>query len=272
MKRLLSYAVFILVTSLTSFGQNPNGEIEEALRERFNRLITGKDDEMKLGVNDSIRRIIEEYAASNSVFSNKLTGLRYLGEITSPDSTLKLITWNLILNDYRGKYFCYLIKKDEGKNLVFPLEASYDTRMDAADTTFAPNSWYGALYYDLRPVSINGERCWVVLGLDYGNPEITRKIIDVISFHENGIPVFGKKWFLTPLGTRHRVVFEYAATAMMTLRFSSDTSIVFDHLVPISPDLSDKRQYYAPDYSYDAYLYDRGVWRFSLNVDIRNTD
>lgn len=273
MKRILVYAIFVLVASLASFGQEPYGEVEESLRDRFDRLVTATDDRSKLGVNDSIRRLIEEYAASDSVFSNKFSGIRYLGEITSPDSLIKLITWNVILEGYSGQYFCYLVRRDEGNgNMVYPLEASYNTRMDAADTTFSTLSWYGALYYDLRPVSVNGERCWVMLGLDYGNPEITRKIIDVISFDENGAPVFGKKWFLTPFGMRHRVVFEYAATAMMTLRFSSDTSIVFDHLVPISPDLSDKRQYYAPDYSYDAYLYDKGVWRFSLNVDIRNTD
>ena len=34
---------------------------------------------------------------------------------------------------------------------------------------------------------------------------------------------------------KFRDVFEYASNAMMSLRFRSDSSIVFDHLVPFSP-------------------------------------
>lgn len=273
MKRFLSGAIFILAVSLVSVGQDPYEVVEESLRDKFNLLTTLKDDQRKVAVNDSIRTIIEEYAKSDSIFSHKLTGIRYLGQITSPDSLLKIITWNLLLEGNRGKYFCYLVKKGEGgRNLVFPLEASYSENIVAVDTTISQSLWYGALYYDMRPVNIRGERCWLVLGLDYGNPEITRKIIDVIGFGENGKPVFGKKWFDTPYGLMHRVVFEYAATATMTLRFSTDTSVVFDHLVPISTEMSGKKQYYGPDYSYDAYLYDKGIWKFSLNVDIRNED
>ena len=42
---------------------------------------------------------------------------------------------------------------------------------------------------------------------------------------------------------KFRDVFEYASNAMMSLRFRSDSSIVFDHLVPFSPAQKDDRQY-----------------------------
>jgi hypothetical protein len=48
---------------------------------------------------------------------------------------------------------------------------------------------------------------------------------------------------------KYRDVFEYASNAMMSLRFRSDNSIVFDHLVPFSTTHKDDRQYYGPDYS-----------------------
>lgn len=273
MKRFLSSVIALLAASLITMGQDPYEEVEESLRDKFNLLTTLKDDQRRIALNDSIRMIIEDYSRSDSIFNHKLTGIRYLGQITSPDSVLKIITWNLLLSENRGKYFCYLVKRGEGgRNIVFPLEASYTETGFEHDTTFSRSSWYGALYYDLRPVSVNGERCWMVLGLDYGNPEITRKVIDVISFAGNGEPVFGKKWFETPAGMMHRVVFQYAASAMMTLRFSSDTSIVFDHLVPISPELAGKKQFYGPDYSFDAYLFDKGIWKFTLNVEMRNEE
>jgi hypothetical protein len=58
----------------------------------------------------------------------------------------------------------------------------------------------------------------------------------------------------------------------MSLRFSSDSSIVFDHLVPFSPALMDDRQYYGPDYSFDAYNFENCLWRLTINVDARNKE
>jgi hypothetical protein len=111
-----------------------------------------------------------------------------------------------------------------------------------------------------------------VLGLDYGNLMVSRKIIDVIRFDQDNAIGFGKKWFETAEGLKFRVVFEYSSTASMTLRFVSGTTIVFDHLVPFSPAYNGNREYYGPDYSYDSYSYADGKWRFSLNVDARNTE
>ncbi len=36
---------------------------------------------------------------------------------------------------------------------------------------------------------------WVILGIDFGNPSITRKIIDVVSFTPEGGIVFGRRLF-----------------------------------------------------------------------------
>jgi hypothetical protein len=47
---------------------------------------------------------------------------------------------------------------------------------------YNPENWYGALYYAVRPVVEGGIRYWLVLGLDYGNPYMTRKVIDVLDF------------------------------------------------------------------------------------------
>ncbi len=59
---------------------------------------------------------------------------------------------------------------------------------------------------------------------------------------------------------------------MMSLRFVSRESIVFDHLVPLSPSQEGDRQYYGPDYSNDAYNLENGLWRLKINVDVRNKE
>lgn len=271
----MKYFAYILFLLLPVFakGQDPYSETETILLDLFSRLSTASNDEERLGVNDTIRSVVGDYAETDSVFSHSFTSLRYLGQITSPDSLLKIISWNIILSGYSGKYFTYIIRKGEGgeKNKVITLEAPYSDRSVQTDRTYTGSDWYGALYYAVKSYLAGSERYWVVLGLDYGNPEVTKKIIDVISFNDNDSIVFGKKLFESPEGTIFRKVFEYAATGMMTLRFNTDTSIVFDHLVPIASG-SGNRVYYGPDYSFDAYVFDNGTWKFRLNIDVRNRE
>ncbi len=268
---LVIFLSFFIGTGVAECQDKQHG-MPEQLEMLFNRLIDNYDDIVRLRINDSIHLILNEYVKSDSVFYHRFTNLRYLGQIVSPDSLIKIITWNLVLEDHPGKYNCYFIRKQgKGKeNLVYDLSASYDDKMVSTDTLYTRSNWYGSLYYDIRPFVFNNTHLWVLLGIDYGNPEISRKIIDVLSFSTDGSLVLGKKWFISDEKKSYRVVFEYASNAMMSLRFRSDSSIVFDHLVPFSASHKDDRQFYGPDYSFDAYDYENGIWKFIINVDVRN--
>lgn len=49
--------------------------------------------------------------------------------------------------------------------------------------------------------------------------------------------------------------------------------IVFDHLVPIDPNLEGVYQFYIPEvFTYDAFIFENGKWRFYSNVDARNPE
>lgn len=268
----MRYLILFFLTSIlipaSLAGQKPSPD----LRKLFMRIASVHTDEDRLRINDSVKLAVADYASSDSVFYESVHDVRYLGEITSQDSTLKILSWNLVLDNNKGKYFSYIIKRQQQgmKNFVYPLEASYSDKPVLTDTTYTGSQWYGALYYSVKTLTEKGKDFWIVLGLDYGDPLITRKIIDVISFNDDGSVVFGKKWFASPRGMKYRDVFEYAATGMMTLRFNSSTSIVFDHLVPIETESGDKRVFYGSDYSFDSYIYSNGVWKYILNVEMRN--
>ena len=61
---------------------------------------------------------------------------------------------------------------------------------------------------------------------------ITRKIIEVLTFTGEGGTVFGKEIVHAGDIVKFREVLEYSHTAVISLRFPSDKTIVFDHLVP----------------------------------------
>ena len=247
--------------------------ISYRLEKLFGRLISEREDSTRLMVNDSIKTIVESMVKTDSIFNFNLQNVRYLGQITSPDSVFKIVSWNLNLKDEAGKYFCYIIKGNFSgeRNSIYRLEASYDSTNILKGTIYTADNWYGALYYEIRSQIIDGVKCWILLGINYSNPLITKKVIDVIRFTDDGI-ILGSNIFSSPEGLQAREVFQYSADATMTLRFTDDKTIVFDHLVPFSPDLEGKLEYYGPDFSYDAFIFEDGIWTFKLDVDAKNEE
>jgi hypothetical protein len=275
MKRfLLCFFIILSSSSYNAKGQDSLTETNDVLEKLFDRLVNNYNDTIRVRINDSIYAIVDSYVRYDNVIKHKFSSLRYLGEVTSPDSLIKIVTWNLILANNPGRYYCYIIK-NEGtgrKNRIYSLTSGYKESPVKTDTIYTSDDWYGALYYDIRPYIINGKSCWVLLGIDYGNPLISRKIIDVLSFNQDDSILFGMKWFLSGEKLSFREVLEYGSSGMMTLRFASDRSIVFDHLVPFSASQKDDRQFYGPDYSYDAYTFGDGIWKLNVNVDARNKE
>ncbi len=168
------------------------------------------------------------------------------------------ITWNLLLNDAPADIIVILLT-DTGKSHV-----RKQTGIPAGPvrvTGNIPERWYGALFYDLRGFK-SEIRIYGSARNDYGNPSVTRKIIDILSFRDDGDPVFGRKIFESGKELKYREVLEYSSEAVITVKFLNDKTIVFDHLVPISPQLKGQKEFYGPDFSYDSYNLDKGLWRY----------
>jgi hypothetical protein len=273
MKRI--FLLLIVITCISAgiaIGQKVSDNTPLVLEKLYDRLTNSHEDSIRLQINDSIIFIINSYVSSDTVFTHRFKDLRYLGQIISPDSSIKIITWNLILRNSQSRYFCYFIRKPEfgKKTKIYKLTASYKEDPIRTDTTYNEKDWYGALYYDIRPNLYDGKKCWILLGIDVANPEIGRKIIDVLNITSDEEILFGRKWFESEGKLKYRDVFEYASNGTMSLRFKSDSSVVFDHLVPFSSFQKNDRKFYGPDYSYDAYDFSKGLWRMIINVDARN--
>ncbi len=265
---ILCLILFFSINQSILNGQQKN--TPAVLERLFSRISSNIPDHEKLIANDSIKSIITNYLKSDSVLRHKFTNIKYLGQIISGDSRLKIVSWNLLLKDTASRYYCYFINRRKEGNRIYSLESEYKKEPVNNYILYNSSNWYGALYYDLRPVKKDGKVYWILLGIDYGNPSVTRKIIDVLSFGPDDDCVFGKDWFYDGKTIKFREVLEYSFTAVISLRFLSDKYIVFDHLVPFSRGYENNREFYGPDFSYDAYKYEKGIWHLKSNVDVRN--
>ncbi len=271
MKRII--LILILAGSgvfSVSYGQARGSDTSLTLDRLFSRLGTTPEDSDRIRINDSIKIIIDSYAGSDTVLTHSFKGLKYLGQVAYGNFPCKIINWNLLLKDSKSRYYCYIINRSGKKNLLCRLEGTYHEEPVRTDTVYSEMDWYGALYYDLRPARKDNQTYLVLLGIDYGNPAVTRKIIDILSFTPDGRAVFGKKLFASGDGTKYREVLEYSTGAVISLKFLSDKFIVFDHLVPVSPELKGQKEYYGPDFSYDSYNLEKGIWKFKSDIDVRN--
>jgi hypothetical protein len=273
MRRILILLFLIVFVSRGIKGQEEFISFQAQIEPLFARLSENIHDSLKHSLNDSVCVVIEKYAASGFAFNHHFSNLKYLGQITSPDSLLKIITWNLVLNDGTNIYTCYFVKREKsGGNEIYKLSGSGIKSKLKTDTTYSQSDWYGALYYDLRPfVSENGVH-YILLGIDFNTRLVTRKLIDVLSFKPGGEIIFGRKCFFNGKEIKHREVFEFTSKAVMTMRFVNDSSVVFSHLSRFSPGMPDLPLYYGPDQSYDAYNFSDGMWRLVPDIDIRNKD
>jgi len=265
----VSTLFLLALIPITTQGQDPG--MEEALKDLFSEILSTRNDEVRMRINDSIILLIEKYTASEVIFKHRFENLRYLGQILSPDSKLKIITWNLIMTDGSNKYYCYLVRKrDKGEaNEILKLTGENSDDAPRTDITYSAGNWYGALYYAIQPFRKGRVTYYAVLGLDFGSLQISRKIIDIIGFSEEGSLILGKDCFHKDGSTILREVFEYYADGIMTLRFKDKKTIVFDHLAPISSGQKYNPEYYGTEFSFDAYVLKKGSWNFELNYDFK---
>ena len=273
MKKIIVCIILLIsVSKSLTKSQISTSEMSVTLEKLFVRMHSASTDSDRFRINDSIKFCIEDFLSSDQVFTRTFSNIRYLGQITSSDSLIKIITWNLVLASEPGRYFCYIIRKSSDGNTkkIYSLTHSYVDKQISTDTIYTLSDWYGALYYDIRPFATENRQSWVLLGINYSNPLMTRKIIDVLSFTPDDKILFGGRWFDSSGSLNYRHVLEYSASAIISLRFIADNSIVFDHLVPLPPSGNDNLIYYGPDYSYDAYILKNGFWKFTINVDVRN--
>ena len=278
MKKIIQeIAVILLVLINTTFlasGQ-AHSDFAGELERLFNRIRQDISTELKLAANDSIRNYISLYCVSDSVFTTSLRNIKYLGQISSPDLLIKLLTWNLVLPDGSGKYYCYIVSRKNLEDIDRPsvcrLETAYHER-PPMPRKYSASEWYGALYYDLRPFVYAGRKYYALTGIDYGNSFVTRKIIEVLDISNPEEPLFGLECFSDGKIIRFRIVFEYSSTAIMSLRFETDSIIVFDHLSPFSPEFRGNFQFYGPDFTFDSYNFENGLWRLKSDIDIKNKE
>jgi hypothetical protein len=246
---------------------------EQILSELFNRISNYNNDFKKEKINSEIVDTFEKVLAIEGSFSYLFDSLRYVGKITSNDNKLRIYTWNLPYIDGTHKYFGFIqYYPPKGENfLLYKLIDSSENYKSPENLILADTSWFGALYYEIVEKKHEGNTYYTLLGFDFNDFLTSKKIIEILYFKDDKLPVFGKPVFNYRNKIINRIIFEFSAKVSMVLKYNKDLKmIIFDHLSPSKPDYEGHFMYYGPDFSYDGLEFKDGMWNQVTDVDVRN--
>lgn len=254
---------------------------EDSLKKIGPALFRGTDQD-KLAANKKFTELLRKALSTEGAFDFPFDSLKFIANLTSPDKAIRIFNWDIPKNDGTYLYCGFLFVDDsktgpdkKGEKNKYTLYELQDKSAEIKNPELAilsAEKWYGALYYKIIQTSDKDKTYYTVLGWD-GNTNYTwKKIIDVITFGKDGKPIFGEKnLFENGKRSSKRVVFEFRAELIMTLKYEDDKKrIVFDHLAPEIGGAEGMYQLYSQTFVYDAYNWKKGKWRLQGDIDARN--
>lgn len=263
MKTLLHILFITLIASPTLANEMTLAEAEVTLADLMKNMRASDNDQERNALNEEFSTLLRRTLKIKGAYDYPFAQLQMFKE-ESPDGAFRMFNWNVANNDFTHQFYCLIMRynKKYKDYEIFELRDKHKELRDPEKKILYQTHWMGCLYYDIIPMKKNGRKIYTLLGWQ-GNDRLTqRKIIEVLTFEGKGRVKLGAPIFKSERGkTMKRVVFEYSADVMMTVRYHpKEQIIIFDHLssqVGFNPDNTATQ---GPDLSYDGFQLKGSRW------------
>jgi hypothetical protein len=257
----MKYKIFIITAMFAALLSNGKTYAQINFTKELNDLLLEENVEQRLKSADTFCSKLAN-AISVGAKAEKIDILQRVSQLFSDDKNIGIYTWSVPTE--RGMYKYYGIVKSP--NGIFILQDANTNNKYMLDEKFTNENWYGAVYFDLVETDINGKKAYTLLGNDLKGIMSNKKVIDVLSFDDNGKPVFGAAIFDD--NNSQRLIFEYNARSVMHMQYNRENEmIIYSILVPMSPEFEDDYRFYIPDIFCDGLKYKDGKWIRIENVE-----
>lgn len=223
-----------------------------------------------------IPKLVEALKTENS-FQYPFDRVKAVSIQYAPDSTFRIFTWQLYVDTSDYRYYG-AIQMNTPELKLYPLvDRSFNLKGDPEQAVLTPEDWYGALYYNVREVKGPKSKYYLLFGYDGFSFFHKRKLIDVLTFTQDGKPLFGAPVFVhekkgRPTMTKNRVMLEYSSESSVKLSYEETMEmIVFDHLITMGGVYGQGESNF-PDGSYEAYELKGGLWKHKEMLPVTPMD
>ena len=271
MKKLFTILVLVLVYHL-SFAQHISKADtktlmlkEDSLKKFAVKIIQGINSSDRFAADTSFTRMLVRALKTSNSFYYTFDSLQTISQLYAPDSTFKIFTWQLMINDNVIRHHGAIqMRTDDGSLKLYGLIDKSPVTINQVDTVGNNNGWIGAVYYNIIQKKSANQNYYTLLGFDENNIRSNRKIIEVVNFI-HGEPTFGGRYFSfeedtvfkTSVG---RYIMEYKKEDGPKLNYDAEMDmIIVEHLVSESNE-PNKKWTLVGDGDYEGFKWKNGKW------------
>jgi hypothetical protein len=212
-----------------------------------------------------VRTLVRTLRTKNS-FYYPFDSIRTVSHLYAPDSAFRIFTWEMQKDSYTFlQEGAIQVRTPDGTLKLFPLfDASMFTSRPQ-DSIRTRRNWIGAIYYKIILKTFEGRKYYTMLGFDDFTLASNKKWMEVMTFNENGEPVFGAPVILfrddsTRKKPQYRFNIEYKKEAATRFNYDPDLDmIIFDHLVSEN-DEPTRKDTFVPDGDFEGFKWTDGKW------------
>ncbi len=244
---------------------------QDSLQLLADKIVTGINPSDRLKADSVFTKAFVRALKTNYSYNFPFDSLFALSKLYAPDSSFRIFTWQLMINDnVIRQHGAIQMKTADGSLKLFPLIDKSDITTNMADTIANHYGWMGAVYYKIIDTKYEGRTYYTLLGYDENNIRSNKKIIEILSF-DNGQPVFGARQFSIASGFGYnnkmaRFIMEYKKQASPRLTYDAELNmIIFEHLVSES-NQPNKKWTLIGDGDYEGFKWTDGRWVYVNKV------
>ena len=248
----------------------------------------------KLTSNSLLLELIRKELTVDKNAIHQIDSSALVYELISPDKQIQILSWAVLYHDI-WEYYGFIKSYDNHQKTFIILELTPTDYIKAYknNPTNDHKNWPASVYLKLIQTNYNKRTYYSLLGWVAKNDQTAYKSIEVISISKNGRPTFGKSaYFFINDKPKNRALFGYNSQSNFQLDYGeysytttkwnakkrkydletySDDLIVFDHLIPMYPDLKDYSEFMVPSGNVvDAFKFEKGKWTLIKDIDARN--
>ncbi|MBX9783877.1 MAG: hypothetical protein K2X48_11365 [Chitinophagaceae bacterium] len=244
---------------------------QDSLKKLAFKIVNDENAAVRFRSDSAFTKIMVRALLRKNSFQFPFDSLKNISRLYSQDSVFRIFTWQVVKDDSycRQRGFIQMKTKD-GSLKLFPLRDVSEFTSYPVDTIANHLGWIGAVYYRILIKEYEGKKMYTLFGYDENNTRTTRKWMDVLSFDDNGAPLFGLRNVFSyakdsiPKPSVNRFLLEYKKDARARVQYDEEMDmIVYDHLVSESNE-PQKKYTLIPDGDYEGFQWKNGQW---LHID-----
>lgn len=238
---------------------------EDSLKTFSRQIIQGINAEDRFQADSQFTKTFVRALQTKNSFYYPFDSLVTIAKVTPSDSTFRIFTWQLMINDDNVRqHGAIQMKTTDGSLKLFPLIDKTELIKNIDDTITSNLAWIGALYYKIIEEKAFGNNYYTLLGYDNNSLSSDRKIIEILTF-KDGKPVFGGPFFSyqnknEQKAAAARYIMEYKKDAAPRLNYDNEMGlIIYEHLISETGE-PQKKYTYIPDGDYEGLKWKDGKW------------